>query len=223
MGLESNAEAEIGDTVKVQFIERRPANKNFAYRSPHENALDSVTGVIIGFWTVFHSSQPRRDTRQFYSGNDTDFDARDAHIIDLLSRSSYTSPTDAVIVVVPELPPSTIDSAHEDMIMRSSPMYTTAQRLSRTALRERARQSRLAWRDWRTSLIKPADIIDLLRPTGVQQETCASWSDCHSQLPRRNQARLCIVHRFWEKRKRKAVICLDSLVNVLSQSKLKTV
>ncbi len=142
LGLESNAEAEICDTVKVQFIARRPANENFVrqfYSCPHENACNTVTGAMIGFWTVFHSSQPRRGPRQIYSGNDTDLGARDAYLIDLLSRSSYAFPTDAVNVVVPELPKSTIDSAHEEMIMRSSHMYPTAQRLKRTALRERAR------------------------------------------------------------------------------------
>ncbi len=71
LGVESNAEAEICDTVKVQFIARRPANENFVrqfYSCPHENACDTVTGTMIGFWTVFHSSQPRRGPRQIYSG-----------------------------------------------------------------------------------------------------------------------------------------------------------
>ncbi len=113
--------AEAGDTISFSILGslqlRREVLEDFnSLESQHPSSI-TLTGEVLHIWTVHNTI--RRTDDLFQSAIPTQVSPRDRDIILSLQFSSYRSPTDAVNVLIPDLPvedgESGVDPAEMDL------------------------------------------------------------------------------------------------------------
>ncbi len=102
----SHSFAEKGDAVTIALLHAPAASPERFQRffGIDDTSLEykTVRGTVVHCWTVHHPS--RRGQPSFAVDCAAEMSCRDRQIVDKLSFASYTSPSDAVHVVVPEVP-----------------------------------------------------------------------------------------------------------------------
>ncbi len=169
--------AEAGDIVEISVLGSHSTHdtvKNCFDGSIGENGYLKFRGSIAHIWVVHHSK--RKEAPDFEFMPVPALCQRENDIVRSLSFISYTSPSDVVTAEVPDLPSDhdedgDIDdefNAHEKPKKKNtSPQMAEAIKKKRVALKERAEQVRNAWLDWKKPILKPSDVVALIRPSGT--------------------------------------------------------
>ncbi len=187
--------AEAGDTIDISVLGGTVLDSTIPFQMQHEPS--TLRGKVLHIWTVHHSC--RRDDPQFSTTIPGHLCRRDVSVVNNLSYISYTSPSDSVDVPVPSVQMED-DTAHDDdgdgvnperrNIL--PPHITDAMRRRREALHARRVRMEDAWQRWTKPLIKPGDLVTLLKPIDAN-----TASDIETNSERPIADRMCLVHRFW--------------------------
>lgn len=188
----SHSFAEAGDILAIDVMGSRSFHEEL--KEKFVQCGNTIKGEIIHIWTAHH--EKRRADAEFFSRIPSTICERDTNIILQLQHSSYTSPSDAVSVNIPELPVEQDEVCHEaadstcvpGITQRRktvSPGMREALNLRKKAQQEYRRQMEQAWLGWSKPLVKPGDLITLIRPAHASNDSTS---------------RILIVCRFWTER-----------------------
>ncbi len=189
--------AEVGDVVRVSVITKDKLQESFErcfFAGKETMAYPAVQGKVLYVWTVRHFA--RKGEIDADPSDSSSLSSRDRDIQNMFNCLEYSSPTDAISVVVPDLPSEDESEELRDMesIRARKEKMNERKRLRRIALKERKRQLEAAVRNWRKAIIKPGDVVALLCPSHDEvresgRNTLLTNTD--------KQSRVLLVNRHW--------------------------
>ncbi len=200
--------AERGDVVRVSLLGFAPVRDSIAvsFNNTDSNVEHTeLQGTIQHIWTVHH--RKRASTDGYIILEEQELSERDQTIIQMFNFVEYTSPSDSVNIEVPELPVEEYIDPNEgiddERVQRKASMtfeMTEAIKKRREALKERRRQMKSAWDGWEKPILKPGDILAMLRPSCPEDFSHVSEQTFSCAIPMLTQFstdRILLIHRFW--------------------------
>lgn len=142
--------------------------------------------TVSSIWPVHHQS--RRGSPHFQTDLSGSWCSNaDRHLADAFGFVEYQSPSDLICIDLSEeseqpfVEGSSIEHDGYVQVPRSGPAMTEYNKRRRAALKELRRQKESAWSSWMKPVVKPGDIIGVLKDEGNLGH------------------RILLVHRFWVK------------------------
>ncbi len=136
-------------------------------------AYTRVRGIVLIFWKLHHFN--RVSSPEFTQMPQQQLSKRETSISKLFGHATYKSPSDSVNVTVTDLPhhtdPQQADGSDSDdgystkRKKEISPQMDEAAKRRREALQERKNRMGEAWQNGTKPVLKPGDIVSMLRPT----------------------------------------------------------
>ncbi len=195
--------AEVADEIQVSILGLPDLSMGISTSfkvSAIDGAYANLRGVIVAIWEVHHNS--RIGCSEFELSFAADVPERDRRFARFFGFVDYRSPPDMVTVDVPEVP---VESEDDDGLCnitergsgqrkrrRASNVRAEAIRTRNEAMRKRRQQAERAWSGYVKPVIKPGDVVAMVRPC------VGSITELDSR------ARLFVVHRFWTEHEERA-------------------
>ncbi len=188
--------AEVGDSIRLQMLQpdtvrlTESITRTFGTELPDERHK-YFEGTIVHVWTIHH--ELRRSDPRYQDSMVSHLPTRDREIGEALNWVSYKSPSDSVDIEVPIIPEEETDDDGGIMYgrkRRRTPGMSTAMKQRKAAIRDRKRQLEQLWSAWTKPLLKPGDVVALIRPLRSRSgSTLLTNAD--------KDSRILLVYRFW--------------------------
>ncbi len=198
---------EAGDIVRLSLLGDDPVQDSLAraFRFPGSPSEIVLCGYVTKVWTVHHRS--RKQMPDFMQSCDLGVLCRDRSLFHALNFVQYCSPSDSVHIPIPDIPESN-EIQHADFSpaldafaeaqprhkkKRVLPEMSAALKARRAALKKRKLETEKAWQNWTKPLLKPGDIVVMIRLCLTSELDSVSSPQNHAD----ESSRVCIVFRFW--------------------------